>query len=193
MKADLRSPEEKILDDALAFAALDPAEKMRVLCSVKSKTDTLIATGKADIAARQTALDLSAAAALKPLKEKSRALKAEAVALLNDHRALIMGDDKRVVIAGQAIGYTWTSTVECEGTEDEAMRALDQMAADPTESEANRIIAEACLDRPLPKLNKPFIRKCGKTSLAWLRVFGLRIDREEALSIKPTATADIED
>lgn len=181
---------EDILANQTLFASLNSAEQLAVICSVKSNADTMIAVAKAEIAARQTALDVTAAAVLNPLKEKSRAMKAMATDLLTHHRKVIMGDDKSLEMAGQAIGYRWTNKVECDGDEEEAMRALDQMAADVTESEADRMCAEACINRPLPTLNKPFIMKCAKTSLAWLRAFGLRVERVEKLTIKPTATEE---
>lgn len=181
---------EDILANQTLFAQLNAAEKLAVICSVKSNADTMIAVAKAEIAARQTALDVAAAAVLNPLKEKSRAMKAAAIELLTAQRKAIMGDEKSLEIAGQAVGFRWTNKVECDGDEEEAMRALDQMAADATESEADRMCAEACLNRPLPTLNKPFIMKCAKTSLAWLRAFGLRVDRVEKLTIKPTATEE---
>lgn len=181
---------EEILRNADLFATLNVVEQLAVICSEKSRTDTLLTFAKAEIAARQTALDCSAADVINPLKEKSRALKARAIELLMSHRKLIMDDAKTMEVAGQAIGFRWTTKVECDGDEEDAMRALDQMAADPTESETDRICAEACLNRPLPTLNKPFILKCAKTSLAWLRAFGLRVERTEKLTIKPTATKE---
>ena len=181
---------EEILNTPALYESLNAAEKLAVICSIKSKTDTLIAAAKADIAARQTTLDVSAAAVLNPLKEKSRAMKALATELLNQQRKAILGDARSLEIAGQAINYRWTNKVECEGNEEDAMRALDQMASDSTESDADRMCAEACINRPLPTLNKPFILKCAKTSLGWLRAFGLRVTREEKLTIKPTATEE---
>lgn len=183
---------EAILAKPDLFAQLNAAEQLTVICSVKSNTDTLIAVAKAEIAARQTALNVSAAAVLNPLKEKSRALKAQAVEHLTTHRQMIMGDSKTLEVAGQSIGYRFSNVVECDD-EEQAVRALDLMAADAEASDADRMSAEACLKRDLPTLNKNFILSAAKKSAAWLRAFGIRVTRPEKLSIKPTATEEAED
>lgn len=180
---------EAILANRNIFAQLNAAEQLTVICSVKSQKDTLIAAAKADIAARQTALNVSAAAVLNPLKEQSRALKAQAAELLNKHRALIMGDSKTMEVAGQSIGYRFSNAVECDD-EEAAVRGLDLMAADPEASPADQMSAEACLKRELPTLNKNFILSVAKKSAAWLRAFGIRVSRPEKLTIKATATEE---
>lgn len=172
------------------FNQLNPAEKLTVICTVKSKTDTELAVAKAEISARQTALDVTAAAVLNPLKEKSRALKVQAVEILNEHRKLIMDGAKTLEVAGQAIGYRWSTAVETDEEEAEIVRALDSMAADASCREEDRMSAEACLKRPLPTLDKNFILKVAKTSAAWLRSFSIRVTRNENLSIKHTNTAE---
>lgn len=180
---------EDILANKAQFAQLNSTEQLAVICSVKSNADTMIAVAKAEIAARQTALDVTAAAVLNPLKEKSRAMKALAIELLTAQRKAIMDGAKTLEMAGQSIGYRFATAVECED-EEQAVRALDLMAADPEASDADRMSAEACLKRDLPKLNKNFILSAAKNSAAWLRAFGLRVTRTEKLTIKPTATEE---
>lgn len=184
---------EDILAKPDLFAQLNAFEQFAAICSAKSNVDTLIAVGKADIAARQTALDVSAAAVLNPLKERSRALKAQAAEHLTNHRQAIMGDAKTLEVAGQSIGYRFANAVECEGDEEAIIRQLDLLACDVESGPADRMSAEACLKRDLPKLNKNFILSAAKKSAAWFRAIGIIVTREEKLSIKPTATADIED
>lgn len=173
------------------FGQLNAAEQLAVILTEKSKADNLLSVARADLAARKTALDVAGAAVINPLKERSRALKALAEELVTTHRQLIMDGKKTLSLCGQAVAYRFTNVVACED-EDQAIAQLEAMSNDPEAEEADRMSAEACLKRESPTLHKNFILSAAKKSAAWLRAFGIRVVRQEKLSIKALAAEEDE-
>lgn len=171
------------------FTQLNPTEQLAVILTEKSKADNLLSVARADLAARKTALEVAGVAVVNPLKERSRALKAQAEELVNGHRRLIMEDKKTLSLCGQAVAYRFSNGVVVDD-EDLAVAQLEVMSNDPDAEEADRMSAEACLKREAPTLNKNFILGAAKKSAAWLRAFGIRVVRQEKLTIKPLATEE---
>lgn len=191
MNIPLETPED-IIADAKAFGLLEPAEQLRLLCTVKTDKENLLAGAKADIAARTTALKKAANSVMKPLKAKIEDLAERAEAIVEAHRATIMGNKKTLELANQVIAYRKCAAVEVDD-EERALEELQEMMRDEAADPADRVSAQACLRFGTITLDKEFMHKAAKTAAAWLEGFGIRIVRKERLSINLKGAEEADD
>lgn len=192
MTIPVKTPEEIIIADAKAFGLLEPAEQLRLLCTVKTDKENLLAAAKADIAARTTALKKAVTTTMRPLKVEIESLQERAEAIVEAHRAEIMGKKKTKEVAGQVIAYRKCAAVEIDDKE-RALEELGDMANDPEADDSDRISAQACLRVGKTTLNLEFMHEAGKRAAAWLEGFGIRIVRPEKLRISGINSEETED
>ncbi len=185
--ANLLLPENEPL-----FKQLNAAEQLALICREKTDKDNLLAAAKADIAARATALKKAAASVTDPLKAEVEALEERARIIVASNRKMLLGKKSTVEMAGQVIAYRKRPVVEIDD-EERALAELEEMMKDETAEDADRVSAQACLRFGKVTLNKEFMREAAKRCGAWLAGFGIRVVREEKLSINRKGAEEAED